>query len=233
MLFKIVLFCLFSVSVIFGQTFKEVNTAQDVIDNYIAAIGGADGLKKVKSISMQGTIEGAGDSGTLKVYYSRDYFYMDLKTSVIHLKQAIDFKNNKGWSMFGDKVKDMSQKDITGNLMNIDESMWSYYLYPEKNGIEYELYQNKKVNGNEAYVVGFKSDGSVVETSYHDTITFYILKQVKVKDISEFSDYREVGTSKVRMPYYIRNQAGIVKISEIKFNEIFDKKFLNKPEDEH
>lgn len=226
-----VLLCFLCSSIAFGQIFKEVTTAQDVINNYIESIGGADAVKELKSVRMKGSIEAMGQTGALTVYLSKNYFYLEVSSDAFQVKQAVDLKNKNGWSSFGGMVKDMNENDIARTSRSVNMSMWSYYLYPEKYGIKYELLQNEKVNGNDAYVVDFKSGDSVIATSYYDAKTFLKLRQTRGTEDSEYSDFREVGLSNVKMAYSIKNQSGDVTVSEIKFNEKFDKKLLVKPEE--
>jgi hypothetical protein len=104
------------------------------------------------------------------------------------------------------------------------------FLDPVKYGIKYNLLPNEKVSEKDAYVVELLQEDNVLMTSYFDAKTFDKVRQVKGNDDSEFSDFRTVGSTKVRMPYTIKGKNGDVTISELKFNSKFDKKLLNKPE---
>src|SRR4030095_4307251 len=225
-----VIICFMASHLIFSQTFKEVKTAQDVIDNYIEAVGGKSALEEVKTIRMKGSIEGMGQGASLNIFFSNDYFYLEISSAMFQMKQAADYNNKKVWSVFGSSTKDMTSQELAKSKKNIESALWQYVLNPEKFGIKYEMLQNEKVNGNDVYVIDFKTDDSVVSTNYYDTKTFMKLRQVSGSDDSEYSDIREVGSSKVKMPYAIKNQSGDVVFSEIKLNEKFDKKLLKKPE---
>jgi len=226
----VILFCLLSLSV-FGQTFKEVKTAQDVIDNYITANGGEDNLKSVKSIAMEGNMLIMGSDVPIKIYTGNNIFYMDFAHSQFGITMAMDTKNRKGWSKFGGKLKDATEQDIEKNKANIASSLWAYYVDKDKYGISYELLQNEKVDGKDAYTVDFKNKDSLIQTVYFDTETFQRVKQIKGNNTSEYSDLRNVDNSGIYMPYKIVTGQGEVIASKYLFNSKFDKKLLKKPEE--
>lgn len=225
-----VLIILFAATALFGQTFKEVKTAQDVVDNYIEANGGKDELSAVKSIYMKGDFTGEGHAGSLEIYMGKNYFYLNLDLGVFKMKQAVDIKNGKGWTQFGDMTKDMNEDELKKNRKNAEGTLWAYYIDPVKYGIKYNLLPNEKVAEKDAYAVELQQEGAAIITAYFDAKTFDKVRQVKGNDDSEFSDFREVGTTKVRMPYTIKGKNGDVAISELKFNSKFEKKLLTKPE---
>ncbi|MBE2228843.1 MAG: hypothetical protein IAE93_15915, partial [Ignavibacteria bacterium] len=95
-----------------SQDFKPVVTGQDVIDNYITASGGKDALKDIESIRMKGKIGEGSEAGELEIYFSKNYVYMDIGMKEFSMKQAIDVKKKKGWTKFGEMIKDMTEEEI-------------------------------------------------------------------------------------------------------------------------
>ena len=228
---KLIIFiCLFTVTQVFSQTFKEVKTVQDVIDNYIEAAGGEDALSNVKSVYMKGEISGGAQQGSIEAYLGKRYIYLNVDVGVFKMIQSADLKKKTGWTMFGTSMKDMAEDDINKNIKNAEVSLWSYYLNPEKYGIKYELMQNEEVAGKDAYVVDLIQNEAVLLTAYFDSKTFNKVKQIKGNDNSEFSDFRSVGDDNVKMPFMINGKNGDVTISEIKINSKFNKDLLKKPE---
>lgn len=228
----LVVLCVFSISTR-AQEFKEVKTAQDVIDNYLKAIGGVDALKEINAIYMKGKMANAelnGDKGGIEIYFSDRYVYMNMSSTVFTMKQAIDFKKKKGWTMFGDVLKDMKQEELERSKNSIEGTLWGNFLYPEERGVTYLLLENEQVNGSEAYVVDLVKDGASFQTVFFDTKTFLKVKDATSTVSTEFADFKVTGDLKIIMPYLIKNKGGDVVLSEIKFNSNFDKKLLNKPE---
>ena len=221
----------FAVFSLYSQDFKPVNSAQDVIDNYIMATGGKDALKEIESIRMKGKIGEGSESGNLEIYFSKNYVYMDIAMKEFNMKQAIDVYKKKGWTQFGEMIKDMTEEDIKKNTRNMDGSMWGNFISPKEHGITYELLQNESIDGTEYYAVDLIRDSLTVSTSYFDMKNFNKVKELKGGMTSGFSDFRKVKDSDVIMPYKITSQTGDVVITDITFNTSFDKKLLKRPKD--
>ena len=230
----LVVLCFFSISTR-AQEFKEVKTAQDVIDNYLLAIGGVEALKEVKSIYMKGKMaspEMNGENGGIEIYFSKKYVYLDIATAMINMKQAVDIGKKKGWTQFGTMVKDMKEDEIMKSSRSIDGTLWANYLNPDAAGIRFQLMDNEEIDGKEVYVVDLVKDSASILTAYFDPKTFYKVREAGSTVITNFEDFRSTGTQKIIMPYLIKNKTGDVVVSEIKFNSKIDKKLLEKPETE-
>lgn len=222
---------LFGIISTYAQDFKPVKTGQDVVDNYIIASGGKDALKDIESIRMKGKIGEGSESGNLEIYFSKNYVYMDIAMKEFTMKQAIDVDKKKGWTQFGEMIKDMTEEEVKKNTKNMDGSMWGNFVSPKEHGITFDLQQNETIDGNEYYVVDLVRDSLTVSTSYFDMKNFNKVKEIKGGMTSGFSDFRKVKNSDVIMPYKITSQTGDVLITDITFNSSFDKKLLKRPKD--
>ncbi len=227
--FFILVFFVFALQ---SQDFKEVKTAQHVVDNYLTAYGGADELRTIESISMKGKIGEGEESGTIEIYFSKKYVYMDINTKQFAMKQAVDISNKKGWMKFGTMIKDLKEEDINKSKKNVEGALWSNFLDPKESGITFELLQNETIDGNDTYVVELMRDSASINTAYFDAKTFNKVKEIKGSITNNFSDFRKVGKTDILMPYKINSQTGDVTMTEIKFNSKFNKKLLTKPKEE-
>lgn len=214
-----------------SQDFKPVKTAQDVVDNYIQASGGKDALASIESISMKGNMGDGEQKGTIVIYFSKKYVYMDINTAQLSMQQAIDVGKKKGWMKFGSMIKDLKEEEIEKNSKNVEGSMWGNFIDPKKNGITFEMLQNETIDGIECYVIDLIRDSLATSTSYFDMKTFNKVREIKGGMTNEFSDFREVGSTGITMPYSIKSQTGDVAMTEIKFNSKFDKKLLTRPKE--
>ncbi len=212
-----------------GQEFKEVKTGQDVIDNYLTANGGADNLKKIRSIEMTGTMMLMGKALPIKVYTSYDYFYMDGGDDLMKLTIATDMKNMTGWSYVFGNLKDATKEEVQRNKITIEQMLWGYYMDKDKYGITYKLTGNEKIGDYDTYVVEFTAGDSLLQTCNYDSKTFYRVKQLKGKTESEYSDFRNVESTGIYMGYAIKTNQGDVTVTSYKFNTDFDTKLLKKP----
>lgn len=215
-----------------AQDFKEVKTAQDVIDNHVTANGGADNLAKVKSIEMKGTIGIMGGTFPVHIYVSEDYFYTGVETPQMPVRIAISYKDKKGWQNLMGKVMDETPEAIEKNKERVHAMLWGYYLEKDKHGVTYNLLQNEPVGGNDAYVVEFIQNEKPLQTVYFDVKSFQRVMQIKGQVTSEYSDFRDVDASGIYMSYLITGTQGDVNVTEYKFNTTFDTKLLEKPKEE-
>lgn len=211
-----------------GQDFKEVKTAQDVVDNYLKAIGGEDAVREVKSIYTKGKV-GDDGSGSVEAYMSRDIMYVNAVTPHVTYVQAIDLKNKTGWTQLTNTVTDMKPEDVEQAVKRAESTLWGNFLDAKDKGITYELMQNENINGNDVFVVEVKKDGTTTGTVYFDSKTFYKVKETRGNNTTEFSDFNKVGSSGVVMPHKIISAMSDVTATEIEFNTKFDKKRLKKP----
>lgn len=215
-------------SSVFCQEFKTVNTAQDVIDNYITAIGGKEALADIESIEMKGTTGIDDEKGAIDVYLSKKFIYMNINTKQFKLIQAIDAEKHKGWMKFGDIITNLKPEEIEKKINNADESLFGNFLNPEKFNVKFELLQNETVDSADCYVIDMLKDSLAIRTSYFDVKTFMKVKELKGGFTNEFSDFKKVHGTDVIMPYMIKSKTGNVSISDIKFNSKFNKVLLKK-----
>lgn len=226
----LVILCFIVTGALQAQNFKEVTTAQDVIDNYIEANGGTDHLKSIESIEMKGNINAMGMDVPLTIYAGKDYFYMNADHPQMGMTVVTDLKQKTGWTKFLGMISDAKDKDIEKNKLNIESMLWTYYVDKGKFNISYELMQNEKVGENDTYVVDFKSGDSLIQTVNFDAKTFQRLKQVKGNTTSEYSEFKSVDGGGIFMPYLIKTNQGDVVVTSYKFNSDFDVNLLKKPE---
>jgi zinc protease len=215
---------------IYSQEFKEVKTAQDVIDNYMTANGGAENLKKIRSIEMTGNMTFMGGTFPIVVYTSYDYFYMNGESGEFKMTIAMNLKDMIGWQTAFGMYKEADAKEIERNKANIESMMWTYYTDKDSYGITYKLMQNETVNGSDTYTVDFMAGDSVLQTCNYDAKTFHRVRQVKGKTTSEYSDLRNIENTGIYMAYAIKTNQGDVAVTDYKFNTEFDTSLLKKPE---
>ncbi len=230
-LFKTTLILVLLSNIVFSQEkrFKEVKTAQDVIDNNMDANGGKENLMKIKSISITASASSEGGDYPFKMHIGSKIFYMNFTSPVFSFSLAYDGKNKKGWSKFGDKVTEMKKEQLDKYQQTVEASLWKYYYDREKYGISYELLENEKVDDKESYVVDFKKGEKVIYTVYFDTANYNRLKQVSENTTTTYGDFKEVNGTGIIMPYSIITQQSTLKASKIEFNKKFDSELLEEP----
>lgn len=227
-----VIVCIFNLlsSFVFSQEakFKSVTSAQDVIDNYLISNGGADNLKKIKSIKMNGSLDYMGTEIPVTVFINSDVFFINVESKEFPIKTAYDNTKKTGWNQFGSEVKDMTEKDIEKMKQAIESNLSYYYYDKEKYNISYEMLQNEKVNDKDCYVVTFKKSEKELFTNYYDTSNYNRLKTETPAQSTIFEDFKFINEYNISMPYKVIQQFTTV-IKNYEFNTSFYNKLLKKP----
>jgi len=226
----------------------SAQTADEIIEKYLTAIGGRAALGKLKSRSMIGTISlstPAGDvSGPVEILNqepnkSRTLVKLDL--SSFGAGEMIFDQRFDGTSGY---VLDTLQgnRDITGNqLENMKNSLFpTPFLNYRELGATVELGGKDKVGEREAYVLIFKPKSGSVARQFIDTESYLPIRLVvkvdvprfgEVEQTTEFFDYREVDG--VKVPFTIKAtsaiQSSTITITKVEHNIKIDGALFSKP----
>jgi outer membrane lipoprotein-sorting protein len=224
-------------------------TADDVIEKYLAAIGGRAALAKLTSRSTTGTITvslpNGPVSGTIEILNQqpnkvRTVTKLDL--SALNAGQVIReqrFDGTAGYTL--DSLQ--GNREITGSqLDNMKNSMFPTPLlaYKER-GATVELAGKEKVDGRDAYVLLFKPKTGSVVRQFLDAET-YLPARIAVKvdapaggeveQTTDLSDYRVVDG--IKIPFAIRvstaGQSFAIAVSKVEHNVTIDGASFSKPE---
>lgn len=236
---RILIFFILFMSVLTAYTqnkFKEVNTAEDVIDNYVTAIGGAEKISEINSETLTGMLNVQGMEIGFTTFRNDTMSFINAEgmahgTNMILLKSLTT--NTFGWEYQmnglrdyeGDELLKKQRELITGNI--------SFVLNYKSKGYEFELKGTDTLNGKLCYKVELLKDGNVVRTSYYDHETFLLKEYFTSNDTRvEFDDYREV--SGVYRPFKFIQKSPMeltIVFNEYFFNKMIDPDLLSKPAD--
>ncbi|MDQ3020449.1 MAG: hypothetical protein M3R36_07760 [Bacteroidota bacterium] len=214
--------------------FKEVKIAQDVIDNYITAIGGADKLKKIKSETQSGTFKVQNVEGSYMAFRN-DTIYVTKAVGKMEGKDTLMLMSlttkNYAWEYQMGAMSDFTGEELQNKAENLIIGSLRFYLNYKKYGYSAELKGADSVNGKECYKVLIKKSGKELRTNYFDRKTFYVLRSDRPYGQSlEYDDYKVV--KGIIRPFKIihHTQVEIEQlVSEYKFNKAIDSALLVKP----
>jgi hypothetical protein len=224
-------------------------TADDVVEKYLAAIGGRAALAKITSRSTTGTIAlslpTGPVSGSIEILNqrpnkTRTLTKLDLSSlGAGQLTREQRFDGTTGYVL--DSLQ--GNRELTGNqLENLKNTMFPTPLltYQER-GATVELAGKEKVDGRDVYVVIFKPKTGSVVRQFIDAETYLPARIVvkvdtpeagEVEQTSDLSDYREVDG--IKIPFTIKVSTGpqsfTISVTKVEHNVKVDEALFSKPD---
>jgi photosynthetic reaction center cytochrome c subunit len=173
-----------------------------LLDGYLAAVGGAEALKKVTSRVAKGTATAFGDQKMAVDIYAKA---PDKRVSVMHVKdgESVTAYNGKvGWLSVPGRVHMMNAQESFGAKMDAD------VLFAANVGGLYTKWETKpgeKIDGRETWLVAGAKDGEPPLRLYLDQKTGLLVRLVRYVDSPlgynptqiDYADYRSVDGVKV------------------------------------
>ena len=229
--------------------FAAAQTADDIIEKDLAALGGRTALSNLRSRSMKGTITGStGLTGPVEILNevpnkSRTFVQLDLSGLGLGTNKFVLDKRFDGTSGY---VIDTMQgnRDITGEQLDAMKNAQfpSPLLNYKGMGTTVELAGKEKVGDRDAYVLIGKPKAGPVIRYYIDAETYLPIRSVmkimvpqlgtEVEQTQETSDFREVDG--VKVPYRIKTtsslQTVLVTITQVEQNKQIDQSLFSKPD---
>jgi len=227
----------------------SAQTADEVVDKHLAAIGGREALGKLTSRTMIGTVTvstPAGDiSGPIEIYAkapnkSRTYIKLDLSA----LGQGEIVVDQRFDGTTGYAINTMQgNSEITGNqLENMRNGAFPNPLLKYKEaGMKIEVLPKEKVGDKELIVLQITPKAGSAARQFLDAESYLPIKMVMKVDVqqmggeieqtTEFSDIREVDGVKIPFQMKITNPAQtiIIKVNKVEHNTTIEDSIFVKP----
>jgi outer membrane lipoprotein-sorting protein len=220
----------------------SAQTADEIVEKHLTALGGREALGKLKSRAVTGTVtisSPAGDfSGPIESYFkapnkSRTHMKVDL-SSVGAGEVEIDQRFDGSTGFMLNTMQGNSE--ITGNqLDNLRNNVFpSSLLNYKAAGTKVEVLPKEKVDGKDAIILLITpKTGSPVKMSLDAesylpvrTVTTIDMPQMggAVEQTAEFSDYRDVDGVKVAFLLRLSNMAQsiAVRVAKVEHNTALD-----------
>jgi photosynthetic reaction center cytochrome c subunit len=222
-----------------GAETKETNgpSADQLIDKYLKAVGGALALENVTSRIMKGTIT-FGDRNIPIEIYSKD---PDKRVSFAHTPDGDSitaFDGHEGWlGIPGHQVREMHGPDIDAAAMDADlhfpAHLKDMFSKVEVRGLE-------KVDDRDAYLVVGQREGKTPLRLYFDEQSGFLVRLVRFGETPlgrlptqiDYADYREAGGVKIPFRWTLARPGGrfTIQVTDVKQNvPVDDAKFAKPP----
>ena len=215
-------------------------TVDDIINKYLAAVGGADAMKTVTSRVMNGTLMAMGNESAIELYTKAP----NKRISIAHLSPTSDsytaFDGTAGWlATTGHPAREMSPaEDFTASL-DAD-----FYLVAQLKEIFPQLRRGRpaEIGGSMCETIVASKPGEPPVTLYFDQKTGLLNRMVRSADTPmgrmptqiDYSDYREVDGVKTPWRWTLARTNGrfTIQLKEVKNNVAIDDAKFAKPSGE-
>ncbi len=227
----------------------QAQTADEVIEKHLAAIGGRPALAKLESRIATGTIsvsaQGADLGGSIEMYAkapnkSRSYSRIDLSqfgAGEVVVDQRCD--GTTGYSinsMQGDR-------EVTGDQLQsmLNATFPTPLLTYKDAGAKVELVGKEKLGDRAVIAVLYTPKAGPSAKEYFDADTYLLVRTItkmniqeaggEIESTSDFSDYREVDGVKIPFKVNVINplQAVTITLSKVEHNKPIDDAMFSKP----
>ena len=179
-------------------------SAEQLLDKYLQAVGGAAAIDRVHSLVMKGTIDFGGKSLPIDIY-SKD---PEKRISFTHMPDGDSvtaFNGHEGWlGTPGRPLREMHGGDLDGASMDADLHLATHLKAMFS---EIAVRGAEKIDDHEAYVVVGQREGKPPIRLYFDEQSGLLVRLVRFGETAlgwlptqiDYADYRE--TNGVKIPY--------------------------------
>ena len=211
--------------------------ADQLLDKYLQAVGGAAAIEKITSRVMKGTIT-FGDRNVPIDIFSRD---PDKRVSFTHTPDGDSvtaFDGHEGWlGVPGHAAREMHGPDIDGASMDAD---LHFAAHLREMFSEVHVQGTEKVGDHDAYLVIGQRDGKTPLRLYFDERSGLLVRLVRYGQTPlgrmptqiDYEDYRDAGGVKIPFRWTLARPGGrfTIQVSEVKENvPVDDAKFARPP----
>jgi hypothetical protein len=220
-----------------GEAKASLPNADELLDKYLAAIGGADALQKITSRVQKGTITAFGGQHFPVDVYSKA---PDKRLSVMHLQGGdsfTGFDGKQGWLSVPGRVHTMSAAENAAARIDAD-----LYL-PARLKMLYQKFSvdsGQKIDGHDTYMVAGRTEGQPPLRLYLDKESGLLLRLVRYAETPlgrnptqiDYADYRDANGVKAPFRWTLARPGNrfIIQVEQLQQNvPVDDSKFAAPP----
>jgi hypothetical protein len=220
-----------------GEAKASLPNADELLDKYLAAIGGADALQKITSRVQKGTITAFGGQHFPVDVYSKA---PDKRLSVMHLQGGdsfTGFDGKQGWLSVPGRVHTMSAAENAAARIDADLYLPAHLkmLYQK-----FSVDSGQKIDGHDTYMVAGRTEGQPPLRLYFDKESGLLLRLVRYAETPlgrnptqiDYADYRDANGVKAPFRWTLARPGNrfIIQVEQLQQNvPVDDSKFAAPP----
>ncbi|MCU0354168.1 MAG: insulinase family protein [Cytophagales bacterium] len=200
-------------------------TADQVIANYVAAIGGKENLLKIRDMTtnLAASVQGMEIVGVQQRKIPNKVS-MSMKIPSMGM-EAMKLTSNGSRVMVASMGNSQEMQGAELEAAKVMNTMFAELQYDQL-GVKRTLAGTEKVNGTDTYKLELELPGGSKVTEYYDTKTGLKIRQIATQasgsQTTDFSDYREVAG--VKFPYLLNTTFGPqtveLKVTSVEVNKM-------------
>lgn len=211
-------------------------TADQLLEKYVNALGGASAIDKITTRVMKGTIDVGGKSLPIDIYCKAP----DERISFTHMPEGDSvtaFNGHEGWlGMPGRPIREMHGSDLDGAAIDANLHLPTQL---KEMFTEMRVRGTERIGDREAYQVVGQREGKPPIRLYFDQESGLLVRLIRYGDTAlgllptqiDYADYREVGGLKMPYRWTLARPGGrfTIQVSEMQQNVPVDDSRFVKP----
>ena len=212
-----------------SATAAALPSAQAILDKYLAAVGGAAVLQKIKTRVQTGNIEVTGKKYPIEIYSQAP----DNRVSISHLPSGPSvtaFNGEAGWLSTPNGIRRMSSAEQ--QAARIDAELYFPLQLPRMYQ-EFEVSSGELINGKATYLVSAKGKGAPGLRLYFDQESGLLVRLIRFAETPlgrnpteiDYADFRVADGVKLSYRWTLARPNGrfTIQIDAVKQNVPLDK----------
>ena len=220
-----------------GMAKASLPAADQLLDKYLAAVGGAEALQKITSRVQKGTLTAFGGQHFPMDVYSKG---PDKRYSVMHLQggdSVTAFNGKQGWLSVPGRVHMMSAAE--NDAVRIDADLY-FAAHVKTLYQKFRVDDGEKIDGHETYLVVGRNEGRPPLRLYLDKESGLLLRLVRYADTAlglnptqiDYADYRDENGVKIPFRWTLSRPGNrfTIQVEQVQQNvPVDDAKFVAPP----
>jgi photosynthetic reaction center cytochrome c subunit len=210
-------------------------TTDQILDKYLAAVGGADALKKIKSRVQKGSLDAGGMQFPIEVYSEAP----DKRISISHPQggeSVTAFNGEVGWLSIRNGFHRMTAPER--EAARLDAELY-FPVRVRELYKEFRVRPGEEINGHTTYLVTAKEANRPSLRLYFDQQSGLLLRQMRFAETPlgqnptqiDYADYREIDGVKIPYRWTLTRPNGsfTINVQQVQQNVPIDEKLFVVP----